>query len=68
VESFQLIAPDGQVLVNQEKTLTKSSRSWMSYVGKRNRVTLKKGIWMAKYQLKRGNQIIIDIKRKMTID
>jgi murein DD-endopeptidase MepM/ murein hydrolase activator NlpD len=68
VESFKLTAPDGQAIVNQEKTLTKSSRSWMSYVGKRHRVNLKKGIWQGKYQLKRGNQIIIDIQRQIEID
>jgi hypothetical protein len=40
----------------------------MSYVGKRHRVNLKKGIWQGKYQLKRGNQIIIDIQRQIEID
>lgn len=68
VETFQLIAPDGQVIINNQKALTKSTRTWMSYVGKRNKDTLKTGVWQGHYQLKRDNQIIIDIKPQLTIN
>ena len=40
----------------------------MSYVGKRNKDTLKTGVWQGHYQLKRDNQIVIDIKPQLTIN
>ncbi len=66
-ESFQLINPNNQVIINQEKPIKKSSRTWMTYVGKNNKSTLEKGLWIGKYQLKRGNKIIVDLERKINI-
>jgi murein DD-endopeptidase len=68
-EHFQLTAPDGKIIIDSEKPLTKSSRSWVSYVGKRNlsEKPLIKGKWRGKYQLKRENNILIDIEREYFI-
>jgi murein DD-endopeptidase MepM/ murein hydrolase activator NlpD len=68
VEFFRLTAPNGTVIVNQEKTLDKSSRSWMSYVGKRNRSQLEQGKWQGEYRLQRGKQTIIEITAETYIN
>ncbi|MBL1210071.1 M23 family metallopeptidase [Geminocystis sp. GBBB08] len=67
-ESFQLINPNNQVIINQKQPINKSSRSWMSYVGKNNKSTLEKGLWIGKYQLKRGNKIMINLEQKININ
>lgn len=67
-ESFELINPNNQVIINQQKPINKSSRTWMAYAGKNNKSSLEKGSWIGKYQLKRDNKILINIDRKINID
>jgi murein DD-endopeptidase MepM/ murein hydrolase activator NlpD len=67
-EYIQLIAPNGQLVVNQRRTLSTSSRVWMAYAGKRNRSqTLTPGKWQGKYQLVRGKQTLIDWQQEVLL-
>ncbi|WP_373479650.1 M23 family metallopeptidase [Geminocystis sp.] len=67
-EYFQLINPNNQVIINQKNPIKKSSRLWMSYIGKNNKSTLEKGIWIGNYKLIRNNKIIVNLERKITIN
>ncbi|MEW6497629.1 MAG: M23 family metallopeptidase [Cyanobacteriota bacterium] len=68
VEQMQLIAPDGQVVANQRRPLQASNRVWLSYTGKRaNAQSLASGRWQGKYQLKRGNQVLIDLQQEVLV-
>ena len=69
-EYFTLMAPDKRVIIDTEKTLTKNSRSWVSYTGKRNSPDnpLSKGIWRGIYQLKRGDRVLINLDRVFIVE
>lgn len=70
IESFKVITPDGQVLINQEKSIEKPYRSWVSYVGKRNtsQAPIKTGVWRGEYQLKRGDRPVFQLTRQITVN
>jgi murein DD-endopeptidase len=69
-EHFTLIAPDKRVIIDTEKPLTKNSKSWVSYIGKRNSQDspLSKGIWRGVYQLKRDDRILINLERVFIVE
>lgn len=69
-ERFTLIDPDQRVIFNKEKSLTKSSRSWVSYAGKRNSPDRPpaKGIWRGIYQLKRDSRVLINLERVFIVE
>lgn len=69
IDSFKLITPDGQVVINQEKQLDKPYRSWVSYVGKRNssQTTITTRVWRGEYELKRGDRSIFKTIRQITV-
>ena len=69
-EHFTLIAPDKRVIIDTEKPLKKSSKSWVSYTGKRNTVDhpLIKGEWRGTYQLKRGERTMIHLERTFLVE
>ncbi|MGH2413791.1 MAG: M23 family peptidase, partial [Microcystaceae cyanobacterium] len=69
VEHFRLSAPDGQAAIDQENPLKDSSRSWVSYVGKRNnaQTPISSGVWRGQYQLRRGNHLIVEVEREVVI-
>ena len=67
-EHIELINPEGQVVVNQHRRLSNSSRVWMSYAGKRNSSpTLAPGQWKGKYQLVRGRKTLIDLQKQVLL-
>lgn len=65
VEYFQLKAGNGEIVIEQEKTLEKPYRSWVSFVGKR---TLQRGVWVGTYQLKRDGDILINVQRQVQVE
>ena len=64
VEQWQLIAPNGEVVVQQEQHLKKPYRSWVSYVGKRKIIP---GVWQGEYQLIRDSNPVFTVKREIEI-
>ena len=64
VEKWQLIAPNGKVILNRDSALDKPYRSWMSYSGTRNVIP---GSWTGKYELWRNNKMIFEVTRNVTI-
>jgi murein DD-endopeptidase MepM/ murein hydrolase activator NlpD len=68
VEQFEVIAPDGQVVVNQRRQLQAPNRVWLSYVGKRaNSQPLTPGRWQGKYKLTRGDRVLIDRQQQVLL-
>lgn len=65
LEKWQLIAPDGMVVVEEENTLQRPFRSWLTYVGKRN---ITPGIWQGKYQLLRDNKLVFEVSKEAKIE
>jgi hypothetical protein len=70
VERVRLIAPNGTVVANSEKKLEKPSRTWFSYIGKRNKPnqSLVTGTWRVEYQLLRANKVLVDVKREVSVN
>ncbi len=68
-EYYKLLGPNGQIIGENTNEIKSSNRAWLSYVGKRNRgnSTLTPGIWRAQYQLKRGDKVLIDLKRQVEL-
>ncbi|MBA4391048.1 MAG: peptidase M23 [Syntrophus sp. (in: bacteria)] len=69
-ERFTMKAPNGNIIIDVEKNITKSARSWVHYVGKNNtrERPLPKGTWRASYQLKRGERLLINLEREVIIE
>jgi murein DD-endopeptidase MepM/ murein hydrolase activator NlpD len=69
VESIQIVAPGGEVVLDQEKTLQNALRDWLSFAGAKNRPEkpLAAGVWQAHYRLKREGQTLIDIRREAVL-
>ncbi|NET35180.1 MAG: M23 family metallopeptidase [Cyanothece sp. SIO1E1] len=66
VEQIQLIAPDGEIVAEQQQPLSTSQKIWMSYVGKRGTNTSwTPGRWQGRYKLVRNNQVLVE--RQQTI-
>ena len=69
VERVRLIAPNGTVMANSEKKIEKPSRTWFSYIGKRNKSqSLATGTWQGEYQLLRANKVLVDVKREVSVN
>lgn len=68
VEHIQLIAPDGQIVVNERRQLKASRRVWLSYVGKKTTSqSLAPGRWRGKYRLRRDNQVLVDLQQQVLL-
>jgi murein DD-endopeptidase MepM/ murein hydrolase activator NlpD len=69
-EHFTLIAPDKRVIIDTEKPLKKSNKSWVSYTGKKSTVDhpLFKGEWRGTYQLRRGERTMIHLERTFLVE
>lgn len=69
IESFTLINPKGQVVIQQDRPVAKSYRNWVSYIGQKSNPEspILMGIWKGKYQLKRNSQIIFELNREVEI-
>ncbi|MGK7936902.1 MAG: M23 family metallopeptidase [Xenococcaceae cyanobacterium] len=65
IEKWQLIDPNGEVVVQQEQQLEQSYRTWVSYVGKR---TIIPGVWQGEYQLLRDNNAVLTVKRELEVN
>ncbi len=70
VERVRLIAPNGTVVTDSEKTLEKPSRTWFSYIGKRNKPNQPAiaGTWRGEYQLLRANKVLVEVKREVRVN
>ena len=64
LEKWQLIAPDGTVAVEEENTLERPFRSWLTYIGKRN---ITPGVWQGKYQLWRDGELVFEVSREAVV-
>ena len=64
-EQWQLITPDGDIVVDRENNLDRSYRSWVSYVGTRKLAT---GTWRGKYELIRDNRPIFVVQREILVN
>lgn len=64
-EHWQLITPDGDMVIDRENDLDKPYRSWVSYVGKRK---LSAGTWQGKYELIRDNLPVLSIEREILVN
>jgi murein DD-endopeptidase len=64
VERIKLIDPQGKVLVDRQKTLNTSSRSFLSYGGQRQ---ISPGKWQGNYQLTRKGQMVVSVDRSVSI-
>ncbi len=64
-EHWQLISPDGDMVIDRENNLDTPYRSWVSYVGKRK---LSAGTWQGKYELIRHNQPVFSIEREIQLN
>lgn len=69
-ETFELIDPQGNLTINHQNTVKKSNRSWLSFTGKKNKNlnSLPLGTWEGKYRLTRGDQVLIEIQRQVTLE
>jgi murein DD-endopeptidase len=65
IEQLQLIDPQGQMVSNQQKTISRSARSFFSYGGKRKITT---GKWQGKYQLTRSNKVVMQVDREIVVN
>jgi hypothetical protein len=70
VERIRLIAPNGSVTANSEKTIEKPSRTWMLFTGKRNKrdQKLATGTWRGEYQLTRSGKVLVSVRREVKIN
>ncbi len=64
VEKWKLMAPNGQVVLNQDNVLDRSYRSWLSYTGKR---TIVPGVWQGEYQLWRDRSLVFDVNTEVLV-
>ena len=67
-EQYQILAPDQSVFSDRVQKITKSSKSWFSYTGKRNTQTLSPGEWQGKYSLIRNGNPVFQISRKLLVN
>jgi hypothetical protein len=68
VEHFKLLAPDGSVVTDYQRPIDADRKQWITYVGKGTRQSpLMPGTWTASYQLKRGNQVLIQLDRQQAV-
>lgn len=65
IETWRLIAPNGEIAIEQDNNLDKPYRSWVSYIGKRQFAS---GTWQGEYQLIRNKQPLITVSRQVSID
>jgi murein DD-endopeptidase MepM/ murein hydrolase activator NlpD len=65
----RLVAPNGQIAMDDKDTIEKSSRTWLSYIGKKSspQRPLSPGIWRGEYQLRRGDRILVKITRELNL-
>jgi hypothetical protein len=70
VEHFRLLAPDGTTIAESKRAIESPNRiNRSNYVGKKNTKErpLTPGVWRGEYQLLRGDQVLIDIKREVEL-
>ncbi len=69
VQVMRMLAPDGTAIAESESPIQSSSRVWMSFIGKRNtqQRPLVPGVWRGEYQLKRGDRVLLDVKREVEL-
>lgn len=69
VEHFRLVAPNGKVVVEQQRQLEAPNRVWLSYVGKKatGAQPLLPGVWQGEYRLVRQGQVLINLNRKVQL-
>ncbi len=65
VEKWQLIAPNGKVVFNQDSMLERSYRSWLGYTGKRK---IFPGVWQGEYQLWRDQSLVFQVNREVLVN
>lgn len=63
-EQWQIIDPNGEIVIQQEQQLETSYRTWVSYVGKRKIIP---GVWQGEYKLLRDGNPILTVKREVEI-
>lgn len=66
---YKLIDPAGKMVINNPNKIEDSSKTWIGYSGQKSRPDqpLKPGVWKGQYQLIRGNKVLINIEREVTL-
>ena len=68
VESIELIGPQGTIVAQTSQKIDRRRKVWLRYTGKKaNNAPLLKGEWQGKYQLKRGEKILIDVTKNVSL-
>jgi murein DD-endopeptidase MepM/ murein hydrolase activator NlpD len=68
IETFKMIGPAGEVLVDQEKRMDQSNVSWFAYAGRRKPGTSwQKGQYQGLYQLFRNSQLILSTDSRFDV-
>lgn len=68
-EHYQLFAPNGDRVLDNEKEIKSASKTWMGYVGKRNNSqSLAKGKWRGEYSLTRGNKVLVNVSKEVQLN
>lgn len=67
VERIQLIRANGQVLADKQQTLAQSQRIWVRSLGLPFKSRPPVGAsWRGRYELRRGNQIVVEVERTIS--
>lgn len=67
-ENLEIRDPQGNVWVENTRTINDSNRVWMTFVGKKTRqIPLKPGTWTGRYELSRDGQSIIQEQKKFQV-
>ncbi|MEM9275713.1 MAG: M23 family metallopeptidase [Cyanobacteria bacterium P01_F01_bin.143] len=64
VERWKLIAPNGDVVYDQDGVLERSYRSWLAYTGKRK---ISPGVWQGEYQLWRDRSLVFEVNAEVVV-
>jgi hypothetical protein len=70
VEQLRLIDPKGNRVAELDRVIASPNRiNWLSSVLKRNAPgeTFDTGVWLGEYQLRRGEEVLIDIRRALEV-
>jgi murein DD-endopeptidase len=67
-EKYEILRPDRTVFSDRSQKITKSSKSWFSYNGKKNSQNLAQGEWQGKYSLVRNGKPVFQVNRKLIVN
>ena len=63
-ERLQLFNPQGEIVVDNQKVISTSARSYVSYGGKQK---FGAGKWQGKYQVTRNNKVVVQVDQEIIV-